>query len=99
MLRFRPRRIPGHLLKDLRPEQALLIIELEERRSVEVAAHAVQGNVFEKILATSGIRKRSADMSQSLPQRLRKESVLPLSVFDDILVISGKEFVAAVCRQ
>src|ERR1041385_5950554 len=99
MLNFQTARIGGHQLKDLASEQQPLIREFEKSRSVEVAVHAIQGMVLEKVLAASRIRKRPADVSQRTAERRRNESVIPLPVFDHVFVVSGKEFIAAVSRQ
>src|SRR6478735_7271929 len=96
MLRFRMAGIVGHLLKDLWLEQSLLILEFEKSRSVEVAVHAIQRDVLEEVLAPSGIRQSPAKGSQRAANRSGNESVVPLSVFDDVFVITGKELITAI---
>src|SRR5436190_10963785 len=91
--------ITGHQLKDLGLEQALLLFEFEKGRCVEVALDALHCNVFEEVLAASALRKSSTDVSHGSAQWRRNESIFPLPVLDDVLVISGKQLVAAVRRQ
>ena len=88
--------VMGESLKRLFPEQPLFVLESEQRYVIQAPFHLRQREMPQEVSASHALGHQSAEQAEQAPYASWDKPETPLPSFDQVFIVSGKEFVTAV---